>query len=129
MIITPEMQMKWSQCELNAQLIQGAMDSSAKLREIETTDKTVYAQEGDEKYDKAMDYDEDGQISYDEYMKYCEENAVSQYSENPGKTVVQKVLDSNAQIQSIRPLNIGKALSAYSNVKHVPTEATVNSKA
>lgn len=129
MIITPEMQIKWSQCELNAQLIQGAMDSSSKLREIESSDKTVYAKEGDEKYDKAMDYDEDGQISYDEYMKYCEENAVSQYSENPGKTIVQKFTDTSTQIQSIRPLNIGKALFTYSQAEQAPFEASVKSEA
>lgn len=116
--------------QLNYMLLQGAMDSSAKIREVQSeTQEVVYAKEGDKNYDKAMDENEDGTITYDEYMKYCEANAVSQYSENPGKTVVEKNENTDTGILSIRPINIGKALSAYSTSEiHMP-EAKIKDEA
>lgn len=108
--------------QLNYMLLQGAMETSAKIKELQPeTQKMVYAQEGDNNFDEAMDENGDGTITYDEYMKYCEANAVAQYSENPGKTVVEKTEDKATGVQSIRPINIGKALSAYSTSEiHMP---------
>ena len=116
--------------QLNYMLLQGAMDSSAKIREVQSeTQEVVYAKEGDKNYNKVMDENEDGTITYDEYMKYCEANAVSQYSENPGKTVVEKNENTDTGILSIRPINIGKALSAYSTSEiHMP-EAKIKDEA
>ena len=88
-----------------------------------------FAKDGDFKYDKAMDYDGDGIVTYDEYMRYCEENAVSESFKNPSHTSVQAVVDSVAQNQSIRPLNIGKALSAYIFAENVPHESAIESQA
>ena len=85
----------------------------------------IFAKDGDFKYNKAMDFDGDGIVTYDEYMRYCEENAVSQYSQNPSQTVVQTIVDDSAQIQSIRPLNIGKALSSYNFIEHAPQDAVI----
>lgn len=88
----------------------------------------IFAKDGDFKYDKAMDYNGDGIVTYDEYMRYCEENAVSQYSQNPSQTIVQTIIDESAQIQSIRPLNIGKALNSYDIAEHSPLESTIESQ-
>lgn len=116
--------------DLNFQLLQGALEVSSKIRNIETpSQETVYAKEGDEKYDEAMDENGDGTITYDEYMKYCEANAVSRYSENPGKTVVAKTEATEAGIQSIRPINIGKALSTYFSSESPLPEAKIASEA
>ena len=67
-------------------------------------------------------------FSYDDYIKYCEEYAVSQYTERPGKTVFERVIDTSAQIQSIRPINIGKAINVYSHSEQSPIEALVESE-
>lgn len=103
--------------QLNAQIMQSALNTSSKINgsKSETENEMVYAKEGDARYDKEMDANEDGTITYDEYIKYCEEHAASTYTDNPGKTVVEKIKDSESNIQSIRPINIGKALSSYSN--------------
>ena len=97
------------------------------LKNKEKSDE-IFAKDGDFKYNRAMDYDGDGVVTYDEYMRYCEENAVSQYSQNPSQTIVQSVVDDSAQIQSIRPLNIGKALNSYNFIEHAPQEAVIESK-
>lgn len=114
--------------ELNSRLLMDALDTSAKIREIQPqTTEQVYAKEGDSKYSEEMDIDSDGTITYDEYMKYCEENAVSQYSENPGNTIVEKVEDKDTHIQSIRPINIGKALNTYFHNEVTMPEAKIES--
>ena len=115
--------------ELNARLLQDTLDTSSKIRETKSDNQMVYAKEGEARYEEAMDEDKDGTITYDEYMKYCEENAASQYTENPGLTVVQKEENSEAQVQSIRPLNIGKALSTYSHNSIKMPEAKIESEA
>lgn len=116
--------------QLNYMLLQGAMETSAKIKEVQPeTEEMVYAKEGDKNFDEAMDTNGDGTITYDEYMKYCEENAVAQYSESPTKTVVAKSENSETGVLSIRPINIGKALSAYTTSEiHMP-EAKIKSEA
>lgn len=116
--------------QLNYMLLQGTMETSAKIKETQSeAQEMVYAKDGDGNYDEAMDEDGDGTITYDEYMKYCEENAVAQYSENPGKTVVEKNENEETGTQSIRPINIGKALNAYSTSEiHMP-EAKIKDEA
>ena len=110
---------------LNSQILQSSISSSRQARgtspqPVEITEDTssqhgkVYAKEGDNNYNAEMDADGDGTVTYDEYMAYCEKNAVSQYTENPGLTVVERVQNSANSIQSIRPINIGKALTTYS---------------
>ena len=89
----------------------------------------IFAKDGDFKYNKAMDYNGDGIVTYDEYMRYCEENAVSQYSQNPSSTIVQSVINESAQVNSIRPLNIGRALASYVTFEQTPLEASIESQA
>ncbi len=87
----------------------------------------VYAQEGDDNYNAEMDTNGDGKVTYDEYMAYCEKNAVSQYKVNPGLTVADKLQNAETHIQSLRPLNIGKALSTYSSSDiHLPVSFVDN---
>jgi len=105
-------------------------NSLSNIEDLNTKNNDeIYAKDGEFKYEKAMDYNEDGIVTYDEYMRYCEENAVSQYSENPNFTTVQKLIDTNAQIQSIRPINIGKALNIYSQMESNEIESVVESEA
>ena len=77
--------------QLNYMLIQGTMETSAKIKEAQPeSQEMVYAKEGDKNYDEAMDENGDGTITYDEYMKYCEANAVAQYSEIREKLLLKK---------------------------------------
>ena len=124
---------------LNSQLLQSALTSGQQIREMTPqpvsvnnnnaqaqTDR-VYAQEGDDNYNADMDANGDGTVTYDEYMAYCEKNAVSQYTENPGLTVAEKVQNPETNILSIRPINIGKALNTYSSAEiHMPNAFVAN---
>ncbi len=121
-----------SSLQLNMQLLQGALKSSSKISNSQNNNSeqpAVYAKEGDAKYDKAMDANEDGTVTYEEYIKYCEEHAASTYSQNPSFTAVAKVKDADTEIESVRPLNIGKALGAYSNSGIRMPEAHIKSEA
>ena len=86
-----------------------------KILEEENQDEKVFAQKGEDNYNKAMDFNGDGVVTYDEYMRYCEENAVSQCFQNPTLTCVSKSDETSFQIQNIRPIHIGKALETYSH--------------
>ena len=124
---------------LNSQLLQSALTSGQQIREMtpqpvsvnnnnaQAQTGRVYAQEGDDNYNADMDANGDGTVTYDEYMAYCEKNAVSQYTENPGLTVVEKFQNSENNVQSIRPINIGKALNTYSSAEiNLPNAFVVN---
>lgn len=125
---------------LNSQLLQSALSTGQQISKMtpqpvsvqadtqaQGQTARVYAQEGDDNYNAEMDANGDGTVTYDEYMAYCEKNAVSQYSENPGLTVVEHVQNSESNIQSIRPINIGKALTTYSSSEiNLPTAFVAN---
>ncbi len=125
---------------LNSQLLQSALSTGQQISKMtpqpvsvqadtqaQGQNTRVYAQEGDDNYNAEMDANGDGTVTYDEYMAYCEKNAVSQYSENPGLTVVEHVQNTDNNIQSIRPINIGKALSTYSSSEiNLPTAFVAN---
>ena len=50
--------------QLNFMLLQGAMETSAKIKEVQPdTQEMVYAKEGDKNYDEAMDENGDGRNS------------------------------------------------------------------
>ena len=125
---------------LNSQLLQSALSTGQQISKMtpqpvsvqadtqaQGQNTRVYAQEGDDNYNAEMDANGDGTVTYDEYMAYCEKNAVSQCSENPGLTVVEHVQNTDNNIQSIRPINIGKALSTYSSSEiNLPTAFVAN---
>lgn len=124
---------------LNSQLLQSALNTGKQIREMapaqpveikaaeHTQSDRVYAKEGDDNYNSEMDANGDGTVTYDEYMAYCEKNAVSQYTENPGLTVAEKVQNPETNILSIRPINIGKALNTYSSAEiHMPNAFVAN---
>lgn len=125
---------------LNSQLLQSALSTGQQISKMtpqpvsvqadtqaQGQNTRVYAQEGDDNYNAEMDANGDGTVTYDEYMAYCEKNAVSQYSENPGLTVVEHIQNPENNIQSIRPINIGKALSTYSSSEiNLPTAFVAN---
>lgn len=101
---------------LDMQLFQSSkMDKSVLEELVQKEDEKVFAKKGNDNYNEAMDYNGDGVVTYDEYMKYCEENAVSQYSKNPGLTIVDKVDDLASKLQNVRPIHIGRALDIYSH--------------
>ena len=125
---------------LNSQLLQSALSAGQQISKMtpqpvsvqadtqaQGQTARVYAQEGDDNYNAEMDANGDGTVTYDEYMAYCEKNAVSQYSENPGLTVVEHIQNPENNIQSIRPINIGKALTTYSSSEiNLPTAFVAN---
>ncbi len=125
---------------LNSQLLQSALSTGQQISKMtpqpvsvqadtqaQGQTARVYAQEGDDNYNAEMDANGDGTVTYDEYMAYCEKNAVSQYSENPGLTVVEHIQNPENNIQSIRPINIGKALTTYSSSEiNLPTAFVAN---
>jgi hypothetical protein len=101
---------------LDMQLFQSSKMDKPVLEElVQKEDEKVFAKKGNDNYNEAMDYNGDGVVTYDEYMKYCEENAVSQYSKNPGLTIVDKVDDLASKLQNARPIHIGRALDIYSH--------------
>ena len=81
------------------------------LEEQDKKEEKIFAKEGEDNYNKAMDFNGDGIVTYDEYMRYCEENAVSQYSSNPSMTFVSVAQNTDGQV---RPVHIGRALENYS---------------
>ena len=81
------------------------------IQELDKEEK-IFAKQGEDNYNEAMDFNGDGVVTYDEYMRYCEENAVSQYGSNPSYTFVSTA--KNADDQSIRPVHIGRAIESYS---------------
>ena len=105
---------------LDTQIFQTSKVNKSTIEElIQQDDEKVFAKKGNDNYNEAMDFNGDGVVTYDEYMKYCEENAVSQYSENPGLTIVERVDDLASMMQNIRPIHIGKALETYSHFGEV----------
>ena len=121
-------QFRMSMLDTDYQLFQNVKNNNSKIDNSTEKDE-IYAKDGDFKYDLAMDYNEDGVVTYDEYMRYCEENAVSQYNANPNLTTYQKITDTSAQIQSIRPINIGKAINTYFSAEFHGIETAVESEA
>ncbi len=117
--------------QLNLQLIQGVASNSSKISasRAAAAQEAVYAKKGDANYNEEMDANEDGAVTYEEFIKYCEEHAASTYNKNPGFTKAVKTQDSEAGIQSVRPLNIGKALSTYSQSGIKMPEAHIKSEA
>ena len=121
-------QLRMSMLDTNYHSIQNIKDENENCSIVSKEDE-AYLKSASFKYDKSMDYNDDGTVSYDEYMRYCEENAVSQYNANPNLTTFQKITDASAQVQSIRPINIGKALNLYFHSESNMLETAVESQA
>ncbi len=101
---------------LDTRMFQTSKVNKSAIEElIQPEEEKVFAKKGADNYNEAMDFNGDGVVTYDEYMKYCEENAVSQYSKNPGLTIVDKVDDLASKLQNVRPIHIGRALDIYSH--------------
>ncbi len=100
---------------LNLQLHKENAKASAKIREIEPKAEAVYAKEGEQNYDEAIDTNKDGKITYEEYMKYCEEqDDTSNDEKNPGTTSVEKKQDSETNEEKIVIQDTRKAVKSYS---------------
>ena len=95
------------------------------LIELQEEEK-VFAKNGQDNYNEAMDFNGDGVVTYDEYMRYCEENAVSQYYSSPSLTYVATV--QNSDVQSVRPIHIGRALDTYSHFDEEIMKPYVNTE-
>lgn len=114
---------------LDMQLFQASKSDKPVLEElVQKEDEKVFAKKGQDNYNEAMDFNGDGVVTYDEYMQYCEQNAVSQYSENPGLTIVDKVEDLASKLQNVRPVHIGKALETYSHFGEVELKPYVETE-
>lgn len=124
-------QLRMSMIDFDNYFIKKTSETETTKEAIHNAPKTedIFAKDGDFKYNKAMDYNGDGIVTYDEYMRYCEENAVSEYTKSPSFTTVQALVDESAQIQSIRPLNIGKALNSYYLSEQSYFESSIESQA
>lgn len=63
---------------LNMQLLQDlAVSSGFNNNHEQNTKSSVYAKEGDAKYNEAMDYDSDGVVTSDEYQRYRRESGIN----------------------------------------------------
>ena len=67
---------------------------------------SVYAKEGDNKYNISMDSNRDKMVTYQEYMTYCEQNVKS--NELKAYTKAEETAGGNLEIS-----NYGKALESY----------------
>lgn len=105
--------------ELDAMLIKGATEASAKIREIKSEAKEmVYAEEGDSKYDKAIDENGDGKITYDEYMKYCEsQQTAAQDTKQPEKAETETTENADTGEKQIVIKNAGKSINKYTETE------------
>lgn len=104
--------------ELDAMLLQNAMESSAKIREIKTEAKEmVYAEKGDSKYDDAIDENGDGKITYKEYMNYCEAQNSTQDTKQPEKTEAETTENSDTGEKQIVIKNAGKSINKYTETE------------
>ncbi len=96
--------------------------ASEEVRKIQPEIEKVYAEEGDEEYDKAMDEDGDGKVTYDEYMKYCNEQEETKEKE-PSNAKMERE-DEEVVIK-----NPVKAVSTYEQTEKGDKEGKIEEKA
>ncbi len=86
-------------------------DSKKDANSIE--DKAVYAKEGDEKYDEAMDENNNGVVTYAEYLKYMNEKDKSKSNKETEKTATEE----NPSSQNNKQDKISEAYSEKSETQ------------
>lgn len=97
-------------------------EASAKIREIKPETEEVYAEEGEECYDEAMDEDGDGKVTYEEYLKYCEEHA-EEFPKESGNAVIEN------DKEEVKIKDSAKAVSRYAKVEKGEAESKVEDQA
>lgn len=75
-----------------------------------TNNATVYAKEGDTKYDARMDYNNDGKVTYKEYLEYCKEH--SQQKSQKSNTIIDKSSD-----EEFKTINTTNVINSYSETE------------
>lgn len=122
---------------LNYQINNETERASSEIKEIKSDSDAVYAKEGDDKYDEAIDENRDGKITYEEYMKYCEEQEKDTSSEEVVSATFEKVAPSEvAETPSVLTgaeevviKTPAKAISTYSKAENGVAEGKVEDKA
>ena len=104
-----------SQLTMNTVFVQQLNDASQKIASIPSEMKdSAFSKEDDENSQENNPND----ISFAEYLKQCEQDATPL---NSGKTVVEK--DENSVV---KPLNVGKAMNAYTNTEYGIPESKIS---
>jgi len=118
MTVSVSSQIQDNAMQLNAMLLQNAMETSAKIREIQPEVKEqLYAEEGDKNYDEAMDENGDGKITYTEYMKYCEDQQSTRTSKQQERAETEKTADTETGKEQFAIKNAGKSINQYAKVE------------
>ena len=139
--------------ELNLQLLQSMVGSSAQNGTSQKAEPLVYAKEGDPLYNEEMDADKDGVITMEEYEEYRKENSggteeAVQKAQGMADSMIKKdlmeydeykkyaestpVVDTSAKVEvrntqeaGLVMRNVGKALTNYSHSQIKMPEAKI----
>lgn len=108
-----------SQLTMNTVFVQQLSDASQKIASIPSDMKdSAFSKEDDENHKETTDNEHD--ISFAEYLKECEQNAKTP-NYDAGITVIEKDEDS-----IVKPINIGKAMNAYTNTQYGIPESKIS---
>lgn len=106
-----------SQLTMNTVFVQQLNDASQKIASIPSEMKdSAFSKKDDENNQENNPND----ISFAEYLKQCEQEATTP-NYDAGMTVVEK--DENSVV---KPLNVGKAMNAYTNTEYGIPESKVS---
>lgn len=106
-----------SQLTMNTVFVQQLNDASQRIANIPSEMKdSAFSKEDDENSEENNPND----ISFAEYLKQCEQEATD-LNYDTGLTLVEKDEDS-----VVKPLNVGKAMNAYTNTEYGIPESKIS---